>query len=70
MSYYPGRGQTMHPLSTFPTVPPTVIQDSNLANSDDSGAKSEEGWFNDGHFAGLAEGPPSCISEARAHEVC
>ena len=54
----------MHPLSTFPTVPPTVIQDSNLANSDDSGAKSEEGWFNDGHFAGLAEGPPSCISEA------
>jgi len=53
----------MHPLAAFPTVPPTLTQDLN-ANSDDSGAKSEEEWLNDGHFAGLAKGPPSCISEA------
>ena len=60
----------MHPLAKFPVVPPAVIQDLNLGNSGDSSTKSEEEWFNDGHFAGLAEGPPSRIAEDQAHEVC
>ena len=62
----------MHPLAAFPTVPPTVIQDLNFnhASGDDSGAKSKEEWFNDGHLAGQAEGLPSSIPEARAYEVC
>ena len=70
-SYYPGRGQIMHPLAAFPTVPPTVSQafNFNLENNYDSGSKGEE-WFNDGHLVGLAKGLPSGISEAQAHEVC
>lgn len=59
----------MHPLAAFPTVPPTVIQDLNTANSDDSGAKNEEECFNDWHIAGLAGGP-FVISGAQANEVC
>ena len=59
----------MHPLAVFPTVPPTVIQDLNTANSDDSGTKNEEECFNDWHIAGLA-GRPFVISGAQANEVC
>ena len=64
-SYYPGRGQTTHPLAAFPTVPPTLSQDIDNANGDDSGVESEDGWYDDGHSAG-----PTHISEALANEVC
>lgn len=70
-SYYPGRGQTMHPLAAFPTVPPTITQGLDLAHSasDDISAKSEEEWSNDWHVAGLAE-QASCISGALSNKVC
>jgi len=68
-SYYPGRGQATHPLAAFPTVPPTTYQDIDNANGDDSGVESEDGWFDDGHLAGLAGGSAH-ISGALANEVC
>ena len=34
-SYYPGRGQSKHPLAAFPTVSPTIVQSLNLANGND-----------------------------------
>jgi len=66
-SYYPGRGQTTHPLDKFPTVPST--QDINNANGDDSSVESEDGWFDDWHLAGPAEGTTH-TSEALPNEVC
>ena len=63
-SYYPGRGQTMHPLAAFPTVPPTMSQDIDNANGDNSGVESEDGWLDDGHLG------PAHISAALANEVC
>lgn len=68
-SYYPGHGQTMHPLAAFPTVSCAVVQGLDLANGDGSSVKNEEEWFTNGHVAGLADGP-SCISEALANKVC
>ena len=64
-SYYPGRGQTTHPLASFPTVP----QGFDPSNGDHSDVESEGDWLND-KVAELAEGPPSRISEALANEVC
>lgn len=64
-SYYPGRGQTTHPLASFPTVP----QGFDPENGDDSGVESEGEWLNDSQLAELAKGPPSRISEALANEV-
>jgi hypothetical protein len=34
-SYYPGRGQSKHPLAGFPTVSPTIVQSLDLANGND-----------------------------------
>ena len=65
-SYYPGRGQTMHPLAAFPTVPHAVIQGLDVANSDGSSIKNEEEWFTNGWVAGLAD----ASSEALANTVC
>ena len=70
-SYYPGHGQTMHPLATFPTVPPTIAQGIDLENGDNSGVTSGGEWlstFSGGGLPGLAEGP-SRISEALANKV-
>jgi hypothetical protein len=67
-SYYPGCGQTMHPLATFPTVSPTIAQGLDLENDDNSGVKSGGEWFSGGGLPGLAEGP-SHISEALANKV-
>ena len=63
-SYYPGRGQTTHPLASFPTVP------FDPADSDNSGIESEGEWLGDRQLVELAEGPSCRISEALANEVC
>lgn len=65
VSYYPGHGQTTHPLASFPTVP----QGFDPSNGDNSDVESPGDWLND-ESAGLAEGPSSHISDTLVNEVC